>query len=175
MQILAQDLGQIISPILIIDRERLFSESNFGKGVAALLSEERDRLEAETRLIEAELEAEELALTEARATLSQEEFRASADAFDAKVQMLRAERDDAQEKLVAQIEEAQLRFLEQVNPILARLMQEAGASILMDRRAVIFSATSIDITAQAIARIDAALAQASEAGNGQGENPEAGE
>lgn len=150
----AQDFGQVVSPILIVDRERLFLESAYGKQIAALLEEERIRLETETRLIEADLEVEELALTEARPGLSNEEFRARANVFDARVQALRLERDAAQDRLINEIERARQAFLLQVNPILARLMLEQNAVILMDRRAVLLSAASVDITAVAIQRID---------------------
>ncbi len=161
-----QEFGQVVSTILVVDREKLFVESAFGKSITTFLTAERSRLEAETRQIEAELEVEEQALTEIRDSLSPEEFRAQADAFDARVQTLREERDIAQEQLRLQIEKAQLNFLEQVTPILAVLMQEAGASVLVDRRVVLISAASIDITAEAISRIDAAFAEAS-GGSGQ--------
>ncbi len=56
------------------------------------LANERLRLAEETQELERALEAEELALTEARKTLPPAEFRAKADAFDEKVVALRARR-----------------------------------------------------------------------------------
>ncbi len=172
----AQDFGQAVSPILIVDRERLFLESAYGKQIAALIDEERSRQEAETTRIEAELEVEELALTEARASLPAEEFRARADAFDAKVQILRRDRDQAQAQLVRQIDRARMDFLVRVNPILARLMSEAGAVIMMDRRVALISVNYIDITSRAIERIDAMISSSPEAVDNVGpENNESSE
>lgn len=154
----AQEFGQVVTQILVVDRERLFRDSSFGQNISNILAEERELQEAETRRIEAELVAEELALTELRDTLSSEDFRARADAFDIKVQALRSERDTAQAQLVARIEQAQMPFLEQVTPVLAALMREAGATILLDRRSVLLSANHVDITDKAILRVDALLA-----------------
>jgi len=154
----AQDFGQVISPVLVVDRDRLYRDSDFGKNIAAELTQERATQEAETRRIEAELVAEELALTEARDSLTAEEFRSRADAFDEKVTALREERDAAQKQLVTRIEQAQITFIEQVTPILGQLMRDAGATILLDRRSVLLSANQIDITDRAIAAIDTALA-----------------
>lgn len=153
----AQDLGQVISSILVVDREKLFVESAFGQNLLALLSERGAALAAETRQIVADLEAEELSLSQARATLSADDFRALAEVFDTKVQQLREERSLAEEAHLLEIETVRSTFLEQVNPILAALMQEAGAVVLLERRTAILSANSIDITAKAIARIDATL------------------
>lgn len=153
-----QQLGQVISPILLLDRERLYTESAYGQRIAALLEAERQRQEARTRAIEEELKAEELALTRDRPNLSVEEFRTRADAFDAKVESLRAERDQAQADLVAQIEQARVQFLQQVSPVLAEVLRESGAQIILDKRVALLAARQIDITEQAIARIDAALA-----------------
>ncbi len=155
---LAQDLGQVVSPILLVDRERLYAQSDFGQRTAAMLESERARMEAETRKIEDDLKAEEQALTEARKTLSPEEFRARADAFDAKVVALRRERDQAQESLLAEFDKARARFLQQVGPILATILREHGALVMLDRRVALLAANQIDITDEAIRRIDAALA-----------------
>ena len=89
----AQERPVIASPILTLDQERLFEQT----GVTAIISTEVERrrsiLAEENRRIEAELVAEETALTEQRKTLPAEEFRALADAFDKKVQALRVEQD----------------------------------------------------------------------------------
>lgn len=154
----AQNLGQVVSPILLVDRERMYAESDFGQRTAAVLEAERARMEAETRQIEADLKAEELALTEDRKTLTPEAFRARADAFDAKVVALRRERDQAQETLVAEFEKARAQFLQQVSPILASILRDHGALVMLDRRVALLAASEIDVTTEAIRRIDAALA-----------------
>ena len=68
----AQPLSQgepvIRSPILSINYDRFFSGSQLGRALVAELEAERILLEAENRKIEAELEAEEVELTDLRDT-----------------------------------------------------------------------------------------------------------
>jgi len=153
------ELGQVVSPILLIDRERLFVDSAYGRRISNLLETERQRQEDRTRAIEEELKAEELALTKDRPSLTPEEFRTRADAFDAKVVALRKEREQAQADLVAQIDQARAQFLQQVSPVLAAILTESGALIMLDKRVALLASRKVDVTDQAIARIDAAFAQ----------------
>ncbi|TYB81586.1 OmpH family outer membrane protein [Maritimibacter fusiformis] len=165
----AQQLGEVVSPILTLDREALFSGTLYGKRVNAELEAASNLLAAETRRIEAELEAEERALTEQRATLPAAEFRALADAFDDKVQALREERERTQDAAVRQIEAAQADFFNRIGPILGQLVRERGAVMILDRRAILLTAADVDITRAAIARIDAELGDGD--GNLPGDDP----
>ncbi len=162
----AQTTLEVAPPIVTIDRDRLFAETDFGKSVQAEIENRAATLGAENRRIETDLIAEEQSLTTARETLSPEEFRVLADAFDQKVQQLRSEQDTKSREVQRFSEEAQQRFLELIIPVLGELLRERGALIVMDRRDVFLSAGSIDITEEAIARIDERLG---EAGNGQDE------
>lgn len=153
----AQTLGRVVSPILTIDRDRLFSDSAFGQRVNRELEAASSAMAAETRRIEAALEEEERMLTEQRATLEPEAFRELARAFDEKVQALRLERETAEDNLRRQIEAAQGEFFDRVGPILGALVRERGAVLIVDRRAILLAAADVDITEEAIARSDAVL------------------
>jgi Skp family chaperone for outer membrane proteins len=144
-------------PVLTIDAERLLAESAFGQGIAAEVEEAARRLAEENRRIEAELLAEERALTDRRAILSPDEFRPLAEAFDEKVQVLRAGQDAKQRALSEIGEEGRQRFFREAVPVLSEIVRERGALVLLDRRDVFLSADAIDITEEAIARIDAQL------------------
>ena len=153
----AQTLGRLISPILTIDRDQLFAQTQFGQRVNRELEAASNAMAAESRKIEAALEEEERQITEQRATLSPEAFREVAAAFEEKVQALRQERDTVEANLRRQIEEAQTEFFEQIGPILGALVRDRGAVMILDRRAILLAAADVDITADAIARIDAVL------------------
>jgi Skp family chaperone for outer membrane proteins len=144
-------------PVLIIDADRLLAESAFGSAVAAEVEAAVRELTEENRRIEAELLAEERALTERRAALSPDEFRPLADAFDAKVERLRAEQDEKERALAEVGEAGRQRFFAAAVPILSDIVRERGALVLLERREVFLSADAIDITDEAIVRIDAAL------------------
>jgi Skp family chaperone for outer membrane proteins len=153
----AQDFGTPISPILIIDQERLFAESRLGEYITRQIEAAAEDLAAENRRIETELIAEELALTEERANLAPEAFRELADAFDEKVQRLREEQDAKERALNLRREEERQEFLARIAPVIGALARERGAVAILDRRAVFLAAGSIDVTEVAIARLNEAI------------------
>ena len=157
LPVAAQSVGVVQSDILVVDPERLFEETQLGQSITARLQDEREDLIALNRKLEAELEAEELALTEQRDTSSPEEFRNLADAFDEKVQQIRADSQRRVREHERNRERAPLDFMRQVEPVLVELMREAGAAVVMDRRTVLLQADVVDITGAAIQRIDASL------------------
>lgn len=168
----AQTLGQVVSPVLTIDREALFAQTRFGQRVANDLEAESNALAEETRKIEAALEEEERSLTAKRETLTPEEFRVLADAFDEKVVALRTDRDTAQNNFVQRYEDAQRSFFQQIGPVLGQMMQERGAVVIMDKRSVLLSVNAIDVTEDAIERIDATLGDGTDNGQAGGADPE---
>ena len=152
-----QDIPPMASPILTLDQERLFNGSNVAERVAQEVERRSAELAAENRAIEARLVAEELDLTERRPGLAPAEFRALANAFDEKVQRIRAEQDAKTTELQRLSEQARQNFLRRITPVLAEIVSERGAVVVLDRRSAVISAESIDITDEAIARINTAL------------------
>jgi hypothetical protein len=82
-------------------------------------------LAAENRRIEAALTEEELALTELRATTEPDAFREMADAFDTRVEAIRAAQEAKARALTAQADSAQVQFFERVAPILLDIVRDA--------------------------------------------------
>jgi Skp family chaperone for outer membrane proteins len=144
-------------PILTIDQERLFAESLFGRAALARLKASEDALVAENLRIEAALEVEERDLTARRAVLPAAEFRALADAFDAKVEGVRAAQRAKYTDLTAAHEADKRVFLQAAVPIIGQLMQEQGAVAVMDKATIFLSLQRIEITDLAIVRLDAAI------------------
>ncbi len=165
----AQNRLRTSVPILVIDIERVFSATVAGQRVTRALEERFAALAAENRRIEAELMAEERQLTELRPTMDPEEFRKLADEFDARVQRIRAEQDAKQKALQEQRAAERQDFVDNIAPVLSEIGRERGALVILERRAVLLSADAIDITDEAIARINALLAGQQEQ---QGQTPE---
>lgn len=162
LPVVAQDqtdlsIGQVISPVLVIDTDRVFTESRFGQRVAADVQRDSDALVAENRRIEAALTEEERSLTLRRPTMVVADFRVEADAFDTRVQGIRRAQDAKQRALQDAIGAGRDQFLQVIRPVLGQLMQETGAAVILDRRTVFLAVGSIDITDLAITRIDAAI------------------
>jgi Skp family chaperone for outer membrane proteins len=160
---------QSLSNVWTIDPDRLYAETTLGKRIRADLEIRAGELARENRRIEAELTAEERDLTERRAALSVAEFRVLADAFDAKVDQIRAEQDAKARDIQRLQESGQQSFFAQVVPVLSVIMRERGSAILLDRRSVFLSLETTDLTDQAIARIDQVLGEGERAGEGSGE------
>ncbi|MFN3282052.1 MAG: OmpH family outer membrane protein [Tabrizicola sp.] len=148
-----------LAPILTLDQDRLFLESDFGKAVLARERADTAALEQENRRIEAELVAEEQELTDLRATLSAEEFSARAEAFDAKVERIRDEQDAKARRLTERRDADRKAFLEVAVPVLGALLGDRGATAILDKNMVILSLSAVDVTDEAIARVNAALAK----------------
>ncbi|KAF0675215.1 OmpH family outer membrane protein [Profundibacterium mesophilum] len=145
--------------ILVVDQERLFFESVYGREILAEIDRRTDALAAENREIEAELVAEERELTERRSAMQAKAFRELAEAFDAKVHDLRQAQDAKVRDVTRLREEARQRFFGEAGEVLTQIVRERGAVVLMDRRSVLAAVPESDITDIAVARINAELGQ----------------
>jgi len=158
--LVAQETGTVPlgeMAILTVDSERMFLNSAFGIRVASDIEARGNDLAAENRQIELELAEAEQELTDMRATMTPEEFRPLADAFDTRVQNTRQAQATKSRALNDLLEQEREVFLRAAGPVLQALMAEVGASVVLERRTVFISTNASDITAEAISRIDAAL------------------
>lgn len=153
---------QASPPVLIIDSERLFIETLYGQRLASELAEQAAELQAENDRIVESLTLEERSLTLRRPEMDPEAFRAEAEAFDNKVQDVRRARDAKNVELQVATAEARSRFEQQVQGIVANIMLERGASLVMEQRNVVLSVRAANITDDAIVRIDAELGDGAE-------------
>lgn len=153
------------SPILTIDSDRVFLESEFGRRVAAEIEEQGTALSIENRQIEADLEAEEQELTLKRAAMTPEAFRSLADDFDEKVQTIRRAQAAKSRALNALLDEEREVFLTAAGPVLERLMRSAGAGVILERRSVFVSASAIEITDAAIDLLNETIGSGETAGD----------
>jgi len=152
-----QVLDPAAAAILVLNQDRLLSQTLFGQRIQQELEAASAALAAENRRIEGQLTEEELDLAERRPTMAPDDFRAIADEFDTRVGGIRAAQDAKARDLQSQAEAAQQRFFEETFPVLLEIVQARGASVLLDSRTVLLSAGSVDITEAAIAAIDEAL------------------
>lgn len=144
-------------PILIVDSERLFIETIYGQRIAADLAAQAAELQAENDRIVESLTLEERSLTVRRPDMTPDEFRAEAEAFDTKVQEVRRVRDAKNVDLQVANAEARSRFEQRVQGIVANIMLERDAAMVMEQRNVLLSVRAANITDDAIVRIDAEL------------------
>lgn len=145
------------SPILTVDPGRLLRATVIGQRLAQALEDESRALDAENQRIVAELRAEELLLTEQRPTMERTEFAALAEEFDQRVQAARLAQDAKQTALEQKAAEQERALLREIQPVLAQIMVDTGAAVIVESGSVLLSARSVDVTDLAIARINASF------------------
>lgn len=144
------------SPILTIDLDRLLSETQLGSETMARLEQQAQQLADENNRIETSLIEEEQQLTDQRAELEADAFRELADDFDRRVQQFRSEQDAKARALTRSRDEARQDFFSEVAEIVSNIVREKGALVVVERREVFLSADTIDITDEAIQRVNEA-------------------
>ncbi|WP_176518617.1 OmpH family outer membrane protein [Rhodobacter maris] len=144
-------------PVLTLDFERLFETTLWGKRIIADLTRDRDALRAENNRISDALVAEEKALTDRRATLAPEAFRAEADAFDERATGIRAAQKAKDQALSQGLAQHRQSFYAAVAPLMDEVLARRGAVVLLDRRAIIRGLEAADITDDLAALVDARL------------------
>ncbi len=159
----AQDAQpQPLPQVLIVDSDRLYEDTLYGKRIEAELTDQVNAVQAENDRIAESLREEELSLTERRPNMTPEAFQLEAEAFDKKVQEVRRVRDSKLNELQAARGAARARFQEQVQGIVANVMLERGGLMVMEQGTVVLSVRSVNITDDVIARVDARLGDGSQ-------------
>jgi Skp family chaperone for outer membrane proteins len=153
---------QVAPTILTVDIEQLFIQSQFGQRVGQSYAQGREALATENGRIAQALREDELALAAQRSEMDVAVFREEAVAFDEKAQAIRRAQDAKERELEEALSLGRDQFLSVTRPILGELMVERGAFAILDRRSVLLSLGSIDVTVDAIARIDAAIGDGSQ-------------
>ena len=161
---LAQAEGQINlpAPVLVIDPERVYVESEKGQALRAELDALFAEVQAENDRIVQDLVAEEQDLAARRPDMDPAAFREEAEAFDQKAQDIRRARDAKQADLNRQATEARAQFFDELRPIVGQILIERGGVTVLDSRSVYLVLRSADITDDAIAALDASADDAVE-------------
>jgi Skp family chaperone for outer membrane proteins len=146
-----------LSAIAVLDQESLFSKTRWGKNILKNVEDKVTKLAAENRLIESELELEELNLTKVRKNISKLEFDILAINFDGKVKKIRDEQSIKQREINVYLNENKKLFFEKITPILLSYIDELGIEVLLNKDTVALASLGSDITKSTINRINEKL------------------
>lgn len=155
------DIGPPQQPVVairILNQDRLLQESQRGQALLAALLEAEAELDRDNLALSEQLAEEERDLTGLRGSLDPEDFRARADAFDRRVETIRAERARLAQDLARRYDAEAQVFFQSALPVIAALMQDQGIVAILSPDAVILAADWLDITDLAIDRLDGAPA-----------------
>ena len=146
--------------ILVVDLDRAYNSSKFGKLIRKKFELENQSFNEENDAILDSLKREEIKLTKERESLSPENFSKAARAFDKKAVAIRAVRLEKIRLVDKKFQELKPLFYNQIRPIIEKIMREYDASIILEKNSVIWSLASIDITSLIVERVDKAFMDA---------------
>lgn len=155
---------QILLPFIVFDAATIRAQSLYYVALRARIEEESRNLSVENSQIEQALEAEELALVELKATLSEEAFAPHAQAFDQRVDIIREE----QARKAQNIETALNKELSDIDlaldDVIADIVVETGALLVFEAAQIYAHSNAIDISSIVIARLNQSFANGVELG-----------
>jgi outer membrane protein len=145
--------------IIVVDMDRVGADSAAGKSGQTQLKSKLDSLQARGKTLADQLRSEEETLLKARQANTM-----APDAFQAKVKELQTKQNSARTELGNRENELQRsqayvrqQIFNAVGPIVQAVMRERGASIVLAREAALAVSPTLDVTAEVIRRLDAAL------------------
>ena len=91
------------------------------------------------------------------------DFRAAADAFDAKAQAAREAQINKQREIAQNAEDERQRFIKSLNPVLEQILAESNALIILERRTAFAVRDVLDVTDRALFQANRILGDGTEA------------
>lgn len=146
---------------LVVDTNRIKQESRAGKEISSTIEMLRASLRQEIMTREEVIREDEKRLAQERDTLTPEDFRARVSAFEQKVLAQRKFAEEQSRRLQFTIRRAQAQFERITRNLLAAIMQEAGAELLLESSQIVLASEEFNITDEVIERIDAAIPEGS--------------
>jgi Skp family chaperone for outer membrane proteins len=140
--------------VLVVDIGRVERDAVAAQSLRKQADSFRFWFSQRSAMTRAKLRAEEAELAKIRETLSREEFDARALNFEAEVRAFKRERSHASAELQRAIADGMKQLRDQLGPVLLAIMEERGAMVILDSGTVALSARALDITDEAIARIN---------------------
>lgn len=154
--VLAQQTPTLEGPesqtVLIVDQEKVLNESAPGRALRALLQERRAAQLRATAERDKAMEAEETEIARIRDRLSREEFEKRLQAFDQKVRQARRENQEAVQAMQMENDAARRKLVQALHLVLRDILQERGATVLLNAQTVIMARGDVDVTNEVIER-----------------------
>lgn len=144
-------------PVLILDQEKLFNDSQLGRAISLGIALKRTALIQESRELDLAFENEEMQLTETRIDMTAEDFRILSEDFDRRVQEARVTQLGKDKLMQQEIDGQRRRFLTLAVPYLSEIMLKYFAGAIVDQRSVVVFNRDMDITDEAITLLDRAF------------------
>lgn len=176
----AQDVTE--ARIIVIDFQRVTTESLVGKDVAMQLESNRVKVESRAGELDQQLASEQDELGRQRNIIAPDAFEERVRSFNQRRQQAQAELQRLNQQHQRAAQQASLEIQRVLRPIVMDLMNEKGATIVLDKDLVYHSVGGLDVTTEVIERLDNTLSSfqvsipsGSGGGNNSGGNPGGGQ
>jgi len=143
--------------VISVDRQSFFTDSAAAKDVSAQVQTLRDALEKDLEKKAGDLKTEEEQLKSQQSILTQEVFEQKVKQFQEKIGALESGRQTDLRGLQAGLIKAQNEIWQAVSPILDEILKEKGATLMLERNAIVKGSVDIDVTAEVMKRLDEKL------------------
>lgn len=152
----AAPVAAVADSILLIDRQRVLTDSAPARRLRAAEQERRLALRQQLDDIQGELEREEAAISALRGQVTAEVFDARVQAFDVMVRDACRRSQSLGEALQLEFERARQELGAALGPVLGAIIDAHDADVVLDVRSILVARPGLDVTDEAIARLDAA-------------------
>ncbi|HKW55108.1 MAG TPA: OmpH family outer membrane protein [Stellaceae bacterium] len=143
--------------ILIVDLQQILQDAKAAKGVQAIINQEYSSYTKEVAQQEDELQ-------KARAELERQRTILAPDAFNTRARDLQQRYDELgqvvqgrRQSLQQSLNEAMVQVKNAALQVIADIVKERKANLVIEKQAVVFEADGMDVTADAVARLDQKL------------------
>ncbi len=144
--------------ILIVDLQQILQDAKAAKAVQAVINQEYSSYTKEVAQQEDELQKSRTELERQRTILAPDAFNTRArdlqQRYDELGQVVQGRRQSLQQSL----NEAMVKVKNAALEVIADMVKERRGNLVIEKQAVVFEAEGMDITADAIARLDQKLA-----------------
>jgi Skp family chaperone for outer membrane proteins len=143
--------------ILIVDLQQILQDAKAAKGVQAIINQEYSAYTKEVAQQEDELQKSRTELERQRTVLAPDAFNTRArdlqQRYDTLGQVVQGRRQALQQSL----NEAMVTVKNAALEVIADVVKERRANLVIEKQAVVFEAEGMDVTPDAIARLDKKL------------------
>ena len=141
----------------VIDLNYILGEAVAAKKAAKEIEEIAINIENEVKVSDEELIAEQNKLIEAQAVMAPEAFEDKRIEYEKRVQNYNIERQEKLLSIDRMVAESRNRVLDALKPILEEISNNLGITVLLEKNTVLLNAEKMDVTAEALKRLDKEL------------------
>jgi Skp family chaperone for outer membrane proteins len=155
----APALAQAAAVIITVDMEQVINTSTAGRSAQSQLQAQASALQARAQQLDAGFRGENDALNKAAQskTMTQPALEAKAADLQKRVNAAQVDMNNRQRQFVANQQFVGKQISEAVQPIIAQVMTEKNATLVLDEGQVIKTSPSLDVTALVLQRLNAKL------------------